>query len=129
MAVEVHHQCGCNNIFSKTVALGKHKNVAVTSTKAEASKGRYSVFAASVKVLEPSLCCFVVTGAPNESVPTVMDDENSDDGSTESMMMSNTAESEDEDVQPEQIGFEENPNMSGVLVENDKPLSSDKDEI
>jgi hypothetical protein len=109
------------------VALDKHKNVAVMSTKSGIK--RYSVFATTVTGLEPSVCCFVATGAPHESVPEVTDAEDSDDGSTESTTTSSTADSEDEDVQPDQVDFDQNRNVPGVSMENDVPLNRDKDEL
>jgi hypothetical protein len=88
---------------------------------------RYSVFAALVKDLEPSGCSFIAMGAPQASVPTVTDDENWNDESAGTTATSARDKGKDEDVQPEQIDFEEKPNVPGILIENNKPLNSDKD--
>jgi hypothetical protein len=63
--------------FIKTVALDKHKNVAIMTTKPGVQK--YATFATKVASLEPTVCCFVATGAPQPSVAEVTDDEKSDE--------------------------------------------------
>jgi hypothetical protein len=66
--------------FVKTVALDRFKNVAIMTTKPGIKK--CTAFAAKVTSLEPNICCFVATGAPQPSVPDVTDDD--DDASSES---------------------------------------------
>jgi hypothetical protein len=43
--------------------------------------------------------------------------------------MSESSVSEGEDEQPEQADFQTQPNVQGVSIENDQPLSKDKDEL
>jgi hypothetical protein len=59
--------------FSKTVPLHPTKNVAIMSTAAGVKK--YNAFIAKVEDLEPDICCFAATGAPEPSVTKVTDDE------------------------------------------------------
>jgi hypothetical protein len=61
--------------FVKTVSLDKHKNVAVMTTKP--GIGKYAAFAAKITSLEPTICCFVATGAPQPSVAEVTNDDES----------------------------------------------------
>jgi hypothetical protein len=96
--------------FTKTVPLDAEKNVAVMTTKPGSS--RYTAFAASVESLEPTICCFVATGAPTSySQPTqVTDGEETDttDKDTETIASKST---EEEDEKPDVVDFEEQPNV------------------
>jgi hypothetical protein len=65
--------------FIKTVTLDKHKNV--TSMTTEPGIKKYAAFAAKVTSLEPTVCCFVATGAPQPSAAEITDDDKSDDDS------------------------------------------------
>jgi hypothetical protein len=58
--------------FTKTVPLHPEKNVAIMSTTAGIKK--YNAFVAKVEDLEPKVCCFVATGAPEPSAAEVTDD-------------------------------------------------------
>jgi hypothetical protein len=69
----------------------------------------------------------VATGAPYEPGPTVTDDEGSVNGSDGSASTGESSSSEDE--QPEQADFQPRPNVQGVSIERDEPLSNDKDEL
>jgi hypothetical protein len=66
----------------KTVALDRHKNVAIMTTKPSIKK--YAAFATKVTSLEPTVCCFVATGPTQPSVAEVTDDEESDGSTVES---------------------------------------------
>jgi hypothetical protein len=75
--------------FNKTVPLDRDRNVVVMTTKPGISK--YTAFAASVQSLEPVVCCFVATGAPQSTAAEVTDDEGSDAGSDASTMTEDAA--------------------------------------
>jgi hypothetical protein len=113
--------------FTKTVRLDRDKNVAIMSTKPGIK--RYTSFAATVQELEPVVSCFVAKGAPYEPGATVTDDEGSVNGSVGSASTSESSSSEGEDEQPEQADFQSRPNVQGVSIERDDPLSNDKDEL
>ena len=113
--------------FTKTVTLDKNKNVAIMSTRPGIKK--YSSFATTVQGLEPVISCFVATGAPYEEAPTVTDNEDSIDDVDESVATEESSASEGDDQQPEQADFQEQSNVQGVSIENDQPLSKDKDEL
>ena len=66
----------------------------------------------------------MATGAPHASAATVTDNEETDDGS-----VATSASSISEDEQHEQADFEAHPNVPGVSVETDVPLSNDKHEL
>jgi hypothetical protein len=56
------------------VTLNKDKNVAVMMTKSGCNK--FTAFATTVASLEPKLCCFLATGAPElPNAATVTDKE------------------------------------------------------
>jgi hypothetical protein len=68
--------------FHKTVALDRDRDVAIMYTKS--GTHRYTTFAATVEPLEPTISCFLATGAPTLTSAVVTDDEqSSDDDSTE----------------------------------------------
>jgi hypothetical protein len=113
--------------FTKTIRLDKDKNVVIMSTKPGIK--RYTSFATTVQALEPVISCFVATGAPYEQGPTVTDDDGSVDGSVGSTSTGESSWSKSEDEQTELADFQTRPNVQGVSIENDEPLSNDKDEL
>jgi hypothetical protein len=58
--------------FTKTIKLDKGKNVAVMMTKFECQK--FTAFATSVALMEPDVCSFVATGAPEPPGVTIVTD-------------------------------------------------------
>jgi hypothetical protein len=82
--------------FVKTVALDKHKNVAIMTTKPDIKK--YAAFTAKITSLEPTVCCFVATGAPQPSAAEMTDDDESAESSIESGHESDLGESADDDA-------------------------------
>jgi hypothetical protein len=113
--------------FTKTVRLDKDKNSAIMWAKPGIK--RYTSFAATVQELEPVISCFVATGAPYEPGATVTYDEGSVNRSVGSAATSELSPSEGKDEQPEQADFQARPNVQGVSIERDDPLSNDKDEL
>jgi hypothetical protein len=113
--------------FTKTAGLDKDKNVAIMSTKPGIK--RYISFATTIQGLEPVIACFVTTGAPYEPRPIVTNDEGSIDGSDGSVATNESLASKGEDEQPGQADFQAQPNVQGVSIGNDEPLSNDKDEL
>jgi hypothetical protein len=63
--------------FTKTVQLHPTKNVAIMSTTAGVKK--YNTFISKIEDLEPNICCFAATGAPEPSVTEVTNDEQNGD--------------------------------------------------
>jgi hypothetical protein len=118
--------------FHKTVFLDCDRNVAVMSTKS--GNSRCAAFAASVKPLEPSVCCFLATGAPTTSTTVVTDDEDSDTAESDN---ESTAKSDNESTTSSEQGakvtqpvtFEGLSDVPGVSIKNDTPLDKDKDEL
>jgi hypothetical protein len=117
--------------FSKTVPLHPTKNVAIMSTAAGVKK--YNAFIAKVEDLEPDICCFAATGAPEPSVTEVTYDEQKGDDeesiqSTDATVKDDIEEKE-EGEPPTQVNFQDQPNMKGVSIERDRPLDDDRDEL
>jgi hypothetical protein len=72
----------------------------------------------------------VATGALYEQAPTVTDDYNSFGEPDGSVAMRESSAREGEDEQPdEQADFQAQPNVQGVSIEDDEPLSKDKDNL
>jgi hypothetical protein len=113
--------------FTKTVVLDKQKNDAIMTTKPGIK--RYYSFATTVPDLEPSVCCFIAMGAPGESALVVTDDDGSDNESEGSSATVKSSETEGEDEQLEPVKFEAHPDVQGVSVKNNEPLSDNKQEL
>jgi hypothetical protein len=79
--------------FVKTIRLDKCKNVAVMTTRPGIKK--YTAFAAKVASLEPTICCFVATGAPQPSEGAITDNDESIGSSSGSDRESDSEESTD----------------------------------
>jgi hypothetical protein len=110
------------------LVLDKQRNVAIMNTKPGIK--RYSSFATTVQDLEPAVCCFIATGrAPSKSTPVVTGDDGSNDESKRSSATVESSKTEGEDEQPEPVNFEAHPDVQGMSVENDEPLSDGKQEL
>jgi hypothetical protein len=118
--------------FTKTVPLHPTKNVAIMSTKAGTIK-KYNAFITKIEDFEPKICCFAATGAPEPSVAEVTDNEPDADDKKSTNSSTTPAQGEDEGRQesepPTQVNFQNQPNMKGVLIERDRPLDDDHEEL
>jgi hypothetical protein len=140
--------------FTKTVTLDKRKNVAIMTTEPGIKK--YAAFASKVTSLEPTVCCFVATGAPQPSTAEITDDDesNHDSGhnseseestsddtfasraaSSESPTTKRTSGSTSGVTSPSaregltKINFQTQPNVPGLSIEQDTPLKNDQEEL
>jgi hypothetical protein len=127
--------------FTKTVPLNPHRNVVVMTTAAGHKK--YTAFATKVESLEPNMCCFLATGAPQPEVHPITDDEETDTASvsnksswgTESgneadgESLSDDGETLERNNEPaEPVDFEVELGQD-VSVEIDEPLNNDREEL
>jgi hypothetical protein len=101
------------------------------STKAGIKK--YNAFITKIKDLEPKICCFVATGAPEPSLAEVTDDEPDADDEKSTNSSATSVQGEDEGRQesepPTQVNFQNQPNMRGVSIKQDRPLDNDREEL